>query len=525
MRSGAGKPVRVLLILLFTALLPQTVLAHAQLREIAPAANALLAEEPAEVVLEFNEPVAPTAFRWFGPAGAVVEGRAVARDRWIVVTPPSGMAEGTRLLSWRVVSADGHPIGGSLVYSVGRRSESPVADGDGRTGGLAVGLRGLLFAALALGAGGAGFSALVLRHPLTGAARIAHRAGAVAAAALALLMIGVQGLDLLGLPPGALLTLQPWQAGTDSPLARSGLMVVLASLAVLLAGRLGRFAGAARLAALGLGAGAIAVAGHALTADPAWLAQALVFLHALALLFWIGALVPLLGIVASARAAPVLSRFSSLAVCAVALLVATGSALAWMQSGSVSALVSSGYGRLLGVKLVLFAGLFALAVWNRLQLTPAVAAGAPRATASMRRSIGLEIALAVLILFVAAGFRLTPPPRGIEIASDAVELHLHDASATAVVTLDPGTAGPNAIAIDLTDADGAPLVVREMEVSLSREDGALEPVRTLATSTGDGRWSAAPMILPVAGDWTISLRILVSDFERTTLTGALTVDE
>ena len=516
---------RTLIILILAVLLPQTALAHAQLRETEPAAQTLLAAEPAEVVLEFNEPVAPTAFRWFGPAGAVVEGRAEARDRWIVVTPPPGMAEGTRLLSWRVVSADGHPIGGTLTYSVGRRSEPPMADRDERTGGLAVALRGMLFAALALGAGGAGFSALVLRRPLTGAARIAHRAGAIAAALLALVMIGVQGLDLYGLPPRALLTLQPWQAGLSSPFARSGLLVVLASLAIMLSGRLGRFVDVARLAAFGLGAGSIAVAGHALTADPAWLAQALVLLHALALLFWIGALVPLLGVVSSARAAPVLSRFSGLAVCAVALLVATGSGLAWMQSGSVSALAGSGYGRVLGIKLLLFAALLSLAAWNRLHLTPAVAAGAPRAVTSMRRSIRMEIALAVLILFVAASFRLTPPPRGDAIAPDGVELHLHDTSATAVVTLQPGTVGPNAIAIDLSDPEGAPLIAQEMEVSFSREDGALAPVRTIAKSSADGSWSAAPLLLPVAGDWTISLRILVSDFQQTTLTAPVQIGE
>lgn len=516
---------RALVILILAVLLPQTALAHAQLRETEPVAHVLLEAEPAEVVLEFNEPVAPTAFRWFGPGGTVVEGHAESRDRWIVVPTPAGMAEGTRLLSWRVVSADGHPIGGSLAYSVGRRSEPPTADRDERTGGLAVALRGLLFAALALGAGGAGFAALVLRHPLTGPPRAAQRSGAIAAALLALLLIGVQGLDLFGLPLGALLTLRPWLAGLGSPLASSALLVVLASTIVMLSGRQGRPDGAVHLAGFGLAAGSVAVAGHALTADPAWLAQVLEFLHALALLFWIGALVPLLAVVSTARVGPVLSRFSTIAICAVALLVATGSGLAWMQSGSLGALVGSGYGRLLGVKLALFAALLSLAAWNRLHLTPAVAAGAPRAVRAMRRTIRMEMVLAVLIFFVAAGFRLTPPPRGGEIAAEALELHLHGASTTAVVTLEPGRAGPNAIKIDLSDPEGAPLIVQEMEVSFSREDGALEPVRATATRDLDGTWSAPSLLLPMAGDWTIGLRMLVSDFEHTTLTGPVRIGD
>ena len=516
---------RALIVLILAALLPQTVLAHAQLRETEPAAHAVLEAEPAEVVLEFNEPVAPTAFRWFGPGGTVVESRAEARDRRIVVPTPMGMAEGTRLLSWRVVSADGHAIGGSLAYSVGRRSEPPTADRNGRSGGIAVALRGVLFAALALGAGGAGFAAVVLLGPLTGPARVAQRAGAIAAALLALFTIGVQGLDLYGLPLRALLTLQPWLAGLSSPLATSALLVVLASAAVMLSGRPGLPFGMVRLAAFGLGAGSIAVAGHALTADPAWLAQLLVLLHALALLFWIGALVPLLGLVSTARAGPVLSRFSGIAVCAVALLVATGSGLAWMQSSSVAALVGSSYGRLLGVKLALFAALLSLAAWNRLQLTPAVIVGAPHAVAAMRRSIRIEIALAVLILFVAAGFRLTAPPRAVEPVPEGAELHLHDSSTMAVVTLEPGTVGPNEVTIDLSDPEGAPLVVREMEISFSRHDGALEPVRAIAMSDGNGIWSASAFLLPIAGDWTIGLRILVSDFEQTTLSGPVQIGE
>jgi copper transport protein len=149
----------------------------------------------------------------------------------------------------------------------------------------------------------------------------------------------------------------------------------------------------------------------------------------------------------------------------------------------------------------------------------------PRAVTAMRRSIRFEIGLAVLILLVAAGFRLTPPPRGAELAMDGMELHLHSASVMAVVTLEPGTAGANRVSVDLSNAQGAPLAAREMLISLSREDGALEPVRAAAKSNGDGSWSAPPLLLPLAGDWTISLRILVSDFEQASLTSPVQIDK
>lgn len=511
---------RHLILTLLAALMPQIALAHAQLRGTEPAADALLATAPAVVVLEFNEPVAPVAFRWFGPGGEVLDGQADARNRLILVPVPDDMDEGTRLLSWRVVSADGHPIGGSLAFSVGRHSKPPEPPSTGQAGLFAVALRGMLFVALALGAGGAGFAALVLAGPVEGPARAVQLSGAVAAGVLAILSVGVQGLDLIDLPVRSLLAAQPWRAGLDSPITDSCILVLLSSAAVIFSHRIFQQTAALRYLAFGLGAGAIAIAGHALTADPAWLAQLLVFTHALALLFWIGALIPLLCLLPTPQAGTILSRFSGVAVCAVALLVITGSGLAWLQSGSVAALLDSSYGKLLGAKLALVALLLSLAAWNRLLLTPAISAGKTRAMVAMGWSIRTEICLSLLILFVAAGFRLTPPPRGLEVLAQGVELHLHDPSAMAIVTLDSGEVGPNKVTVVLSDTGGNPLAARELEVMLSRADNALEPLRAMATGTGDGRWTTPQLLLPLAGDWTVGLRILVSDFEQITLTGS-----
>jgi len=54
---------------------------------------------------------------------------------------------------------------------------------------------------------------------------------------------------------------------------------------------------------------------------------------------------------------------------------------------------------------------------------------------------------------------------------------------------------------------------------LSRGDAAVQPIRAVAESRGGGRWSMPPVLLPLAGQWTVSVRILVSDFEQVTLSG------
>ena len=54
--------------------------------------------------------------------GKTVESKASARDTVLTVDVPDTLEEGTYVVSWRVVSADGHPVAGSLTFSVGQPS-------------------------------------------------------------------------------------------------------------------------------------------------------------------------------------------------------------------------------------------------------------------------------------------------------------------------------------------------------------------------------------------------------------------
>ena len=81
-----------------------------------------------------------------------------------------------------------------------------------------------------------------------------------------------------------------------------------------------------------------------------------------------------------------------------------------MQSRSLGALIASDYGRLLAVKLALVAALLALALRNRVALTPAVARGEAAAARALSRAVRAEILIGLAVLALASGFRLTPPP-------------------------------------------------------------------------------------------------------------------
>src|SRR5229473_5358612 len=192
-------------------------------------------------------------------------------------------------------------------------------------------------------------------------------------------------------------------------------------LAVILAACLAyeRFA-QARWLALGSALGfiaAVAWTGHAastlgelgnlhLTADA---------LHLIAAAAWIGGLVPLALLLAAGRrnqglawaslARCAAQRFSTLGIVGVGTLLATGIVNAWILVGSIHALIVTGYGQLLLVKLVVFAIMLGFAATNRFWLTPQLALSSENdpqleALRQLTRNSVAEIALGLTIFAI-----------------------------------------------------------------------------------------------------------------------------
>jgi copper transport protein len=134
-----------------------------------------------------------------------------------------------------------------------------------------------------------------------------------------------------------------------------------------------------------------------------------------------------------------------------------------------------------------------------------------------------ENALGLLILALASGFRLTPPPRALHARPAEVYLHLHGQKAMADVVITPGRTGRNEVGIDVFDTDFAPIVPLAVVVAFAEPGRGIEPIEVQAVSDG-GHWRAGPVQLPVSGDWSVSVEILVNDFEKETLEGAARIE-
>ncbi len=161
-------------------------------------------------------------------------------------------------------------------------------------------------------------------------------------------------------------------------------------------------------------------AGHATAAPPLHIAGDALHLAAAAL--WVGSLPPLLVLLARARgeerswhvlAAAAARGFTGLGVCAVAALALTGFVNGRMMVGSLHALASTSYGQLVAAKLVLFAGMIALAAINRFRLVPQFDPGHsdPGATArALLRNVAAEIVLGAAIFAIVGLLGGTQPP-------------------------------------------------------------------------------------------------------------------
>ncbi|MGI9099557.1 MAG: copper resistance CopC/CopD family protein [Solirubrobacteraceae bacterium] len=578
--------------LLAALLTPAGAWAHAVLVDASPQRGATLREQPRQVVLHFNETVE-------GNFGAVQVFDASARrvddartfhpggsgSRLAVGLKPE-LPDGTYVATYRVISADSHPISGGLVFSIGAPGAAAaptVAEliGDTSAGPVTQGAfglaRGLDYLATALVLGGLAFLLVVWLPALRTAAGASDDWRAASAAFLRRMRLLLLGATALGVVSGiAGIVLQGATAGATSGWAalspgvvgdvlgtRFGhvwgarvLAFAVLGGAVALALRgvgarsseagLRRVAlGADGLAAPGPPRGALALAavpaafvalapalgGHASVQSPVALLFGLDVAHVLAMSAWIGGLVVLLTALPAATrrlAAPdrtrllaaALVRFSAIALGCVVVLLVTGTVQSVVHIGSWSAVLETGFGRAVVVKVVLLAVLVALGAVNRRRVVPALrrlaeAGSAPGAAGHLlRRTLRAEVALVVAVLGVTAALVSYPPPESLAGGPFGADATLGPLRLE--VTMDPARVGPNELHLYLLRAnDGTPFHgTKELTVALSLPDKHIGPLPATARDAGPGHYVVDTVQLVPAGDWRLDVTSRVSAFDQ-----------
>lgn len=555
-RSRAALTVTPLVVLLL--LLPAaTAWAHAELVGTDPGNGAHLDVAPRQVVLRFSESVNPVrgGFSLLDGNGRTLgspQAHGVAGDAArIAMALPRSLSDGVYVVNWRVVSADSHPVHGAFVFSVGDARAAPLADAGAQAGSdglveLAFWLFRLVsFAGLALLVGGVFFVVTCWRpgasdvraRRLTGSAWLASLVSAVAL--FALQGPNVAASSLAGVADPALLA---DTAGTSFGI----LLLVRIALLCLAFPLLARLATPSRrttalMAALGY---ALALTwsgtGHANAGLLSGLAPFVDAAHLTAMAVWLGGLAMLASTTLRAgdrnrhdEAVDTVARFSRTAAVAVVVLGGTGLLQAWRELAEFGP--GTEYFTVLIFKVAVFGLLLWLAALSRALVrrrSPAPRGAASRAgvVGALRRSVAWEAGIAVVVLGLTAALVAIPPgghDHGPSVATAPAGPYLGSlalpGSGDVQVWVDPARAGRNQVVLNVRDGRGINRNVPEVAARLRLSEAGIDTLPVTLSRTGPGQYVAEGVDIPVAGTWTLDVRVRTTEFDETTVDTRITM--
>jgi copper transport protein len=507
--------------------------AHATLVSVDPADGVRLDRSPPVVRLTFSEGVSAElgGVRVLDGRGAQVQEGAARVDGTVVeVDLAPDLPDGTYVISYRVVSADGHPVRGGSVFGVGDaavddRALAMVSDeSDDRAWEVAGAIgRGLAYAGVLVAAGGVAFLVLVHRGGdervsllrVVWAAALVGAAGSLVALPVQAALGTGQGLGSL-FDDGVLAEVTQDGVGLGLLLALAGLAV-----AIPMVERRGSIA----LVAAAVAAASFATNGHTRAGSNAALATLADVSHLLVVAVWGGGLVLLVVCLRARRGTDdqsetiaLVARFSTLATAAVVFVGLTGAALGWREVGSLDALTGTGYGRLLLVKVSVVAVIAALGAYNHVRLVPAITGGKARAgVARLRATLRVEVAALAVVIALTSVLVVVTPGRAASEGGVVEEVVPLDDAGTVQVTVSPARAGTNQIHLYLFDPDGRPADIAEsITLALSLPSAQLGPIEREAVRAGPAHVPLDGDDLAVGGTWTIEVQARIDRFTEAT---------
>jgi copper transport protein len=367
-----------------------------------------------------------------------------ATDPYEIDAPLRRVAEGSYLVFWRAISADGHPVRGAFTFEVGPNPGPPPQfvipslSETAVTPGL-ISLRWLTFLSTMAAIGLFVLRAVIARPVVARVPGTRLRAVSIAfAGAVAVALVATPVYVLLATAQFALRSF--WSVGALVPLMdvsafgrgylRLELLLALFAVAAAVAIWLDRpeqprrsVAGLLSLWGALLAAGAVLLvpgtAGHAAQTPPRALSLVFDWLHLTSGSLWIGGLIGLIvlwsALPAAQRTAGLgvsVPRFSNVAFVSVVVLLGSGIGAAVIHLPTLATLWQTGYGKTIIIKASLLLAAMLVASVNLLRTKPALARGENAASAAvlLRRLVGVEVVLVTSAVVAAAVLSSFPPP-------------------------------------------------------------------------------------------------------------------
>jgi copper transport protein len=555
--------------------------AHATLESTTPSSGAVLAKSPGRIVLHFDEQVEVSfgSIRVFNSNSKRVDaGNAThvpGNSHSVQIDVPAALPGGGYVVTWRVISADSHPVHGAFTFTVGAGGSAAGLTGEAsqllassagsKSVGVAFGvIRFLGFAAVAVLIGGAVFAVAVWPG-----ARDDRRARRILWGAFAALIVltgaafAIQGPYGGGLPLGDAIKPSVLSAVFHTKFGRVyvGRIVLLVAAVPVLAAMLRR-PSAQRVPpwALTLGAvlgilvlGTWGSAGHAGTGSLVAVALPFDAVHLGGASIWIGGLVMVLAVVlpesrgdnggAGSPLRSALPRFSQWALGAVVAIAITGGFAAWQQARTWGAVTATPYGKLLIYKTAGFVALILLAAVSRSTVhgdlavpgvrrkatarpgaltgpAPSVArsVGAAAvnpdtaATSRLTRAVSAELVIAGTVLALTAWLVNAQPAKSAYAAPYSAQVTAGPDFVNAVI--DPAKAGPLTVHMYILSASGSLLDVPEVAATMSDSTAGVSGLKVPLLNAGPGHFVAYGFEVPIRGTWVLNVTVRVDDIDE-----------
>ena len=425
---------RVVVVVLAALAFPAAASAHATLRSTTPHFARELQRGPVVIRLHFDQQVRilPGAVKVLDGHGRNFAGAARA-DGTNVVALVKSLPAGGYTVRWQAISADSHVVSGVWTFGV-RVPAPPVSEAYGAGGptGTEDVVRWIWFLGLALTVGALGFRLICLRgvavpRALDRKIAVAAGLGCVVSLQAGIAAFSLRAEDALQLPFGKFLY------GDLSPMAQTrfgeafvtmtlGFALVLAL--VYLAWLLDRVVFLVPAFALSVVfVAGLSLSGHdAVDAGSSWKTEIADWVHISAASLWIGGLATMAVLVW--RSAPELRRpafanFSQLATVLIALVLLAGIYLSIVRLPHLNDLWTTGYGRVLMVKVALVSVALLWGAFHKFVIGPALVRADTGFLSRIGSSLLGESLVGVAVLLVAAVLvdSKPPPPQPVPPAS------------------------------------------------------------------------------------------------------------
>ena len=506
--------------------------AHAELLSTNPASGAELASSPKTIRVLFSEGVKPLS-----------GGLRLVRDDSVQISTPSPqhvengfvvslprLDPGAYVFGWRVVSDDGHPIRGAFTFRVGSVGDQSIAASLAQTllaGPTRDSVTGAAYTAARVVRllSTLGITGLVVMFVVLGATVLSERrfsrllrqtvVAGIGAELAVLLLYGpfVSGRTISAVLDGVLLDYTLHDTLGQVCAARIVSLLVLVIVWARRPHARDKIQIVFAIAVAVIVAATQLIPGHATVGMWSLASTVAMFLHVLAAGVWLGGLTVLgVAVLRGTRLDRVAASrsYSALATAALAVVLLTGAFSSARQVGSIRALTTTTFGRILVVKLALVAITILLGLRNRRRL-PTMGTPLGETTSAFRRGALREASFSVTIAVAAVLLGTAQPAR--DAVRVPVSTTIEAPNLLIDLTVEPANRkGTYEIHVYTLDRTGLPSVVDSMRVFASLPEKQVDRLPIVIQRAGSNHFQALGADLAVPGDWRFEVQVSVDAF-------------